>query len=160
MNMAAGDPQDAGSIEQSPFEDVKAPYQNTSGSGQSGGIPGSEDILVNMGMGGQPNNHILLIQGSEEPKEFLARGRLSKQEIADVMLMIADYTAVYNGHTDIMSLIAWKFNASVGIDGQGRKEFVQVETSGRMAQLRGWAGRQADRFRNSGAPNAPPPVTG
>lgn len=128
-----------------------AAYGNgTSGDGR---IPGSEDILVNMGGQGQQNNHILLIKGSEKPEEFLARGRLTQQQTNDVMLMIADDNAVHRGFTDVIGLIGWKYNASIGWDGQGRKEFVQVEIHGRMANLRAGMGRAFDRFRN-GAMNS------
>ena len=124
------------------------PAVHSNGTSGDGRIPGSEDILVNMGARGQENNHILLIKGSEKPEEFLARGRLSAQQISDVMLMIADDNAVHRGFTDVMGLIGWKFNASIGIDGQGRKEFLTAETTGRMAGLRSGFGRVFDRFRN------------
>ena len=130
------------------------PTAYANGTSGNGNIPGEEDILVNLPQGGQQSTHLLLITGSEKPEEFLARGRLTSQQVNDVLLMIADNNAVNKGNTDIMGLIGWKFNASIGVDGQSRREYIQVETASRIAAMRSGAARFADRFRNGPPPAA------
>ncbi len=108
------------------------------------GEPASEDSVVNYGgRTDQPN--MFLITGSDDPKAYLLRGRLNAQQIADVKQMLADENLVDFGDPDLMGLVAYEFNASAGVDGQARDDFMR--TQGSMAKavagMRGFFGRGA-----------------
>ena len=128
-----------------------APVLGSNGKSGDANIPGTEEILVNLGAHGQTDHAKLLVTGSEKPEEFLPRGRLSAQQVNDVMQIQADFNAVHEGSTNIEQLITFKFNASIGVDGEARKEFLAALQSQSMG-LRSGVGRMFDRFRNGNPP--------
>lgn len=123
--------------------------ENTNGHGPLSDIPGQTDVLVSMGQG-SPNLAMVLLTGSDEPKEFLVRARFSAKEIQDMQEMIAIENEVNYGATDIMGIIGWKANATAGQNGEARREAVKIGTAiSRMAMMRRSMGGMFNRFKGA-----------
>lgn len=127
--------------------DLEIAGNGGNGNGPLSGIPGAEDVVVDFAEK-QGSPHLLLVTGSEEPKEYLPRAVLSVGEIGDILEILADANEVDFGDTDIVGLIATKCNASVAVGGNARKEYIEVSVRSAMDR----AGRFFNRLTNG-----PPP---
>ena len=94
--------------------------------------PSQEDLLVNM-PGAAPHPYMWLVTGSDDPREYALRGRMTRQEIADVIEIMADENEMIDGDPDMLGLIAFKFNASAGENGRARDDFKEVAKAGAAA---------------------------
>ena len=73
----------------------------------------------------------------EAPDEFsllAARARVSAKEIADYLVIFGRRQRLKSAHTDIVDLIGKKLQLSIGLNGQARKETVQMYTGGLAAR--------------------------
>ena len=135
-----------GAIDEDAIEELTAPIDMA-------GYPGSEDLAVNFQQG-QGNPLIWLVTGSDEAKEYLARGRKTAPEIADIKEMLADMNELETGDTDLMGLIEFDYNASIGQDGLAREEFIRASRGG-LGMMGGMLGRAMGRMgRQYGNPQA------
>ncbi|MGH7774636.1 MAG: hypothetical protein ACREQA_20625 [Candidatus Binatia bacterium] len=134
-----------------PMEDISVDImadENSNGhSSPLSAVPSQSDILVSMGQG-SPNLAITMITGSEDPKDYVVRGRMTMKEILYIQSMIAWHNTVRHGSMDLMGVIGWRFNASAGINGKAREEAVKIGTAiSRMQMMRRQFGGMFNRFR-------------
>jgi hypothetical protein len=116
--------------------------------GQSGGIPGSEDVLVNYGQG-QQSLPVFMLTGSDKPENYLLRGRLTESDLNDMTEILADYNTIHLGDPDMLNLFAFKANGSAGIGGQARNEAVRIATHAIIAPFAQGVGQVASRMRRN-----------
>ncbi len=120
------DEQRNGDSDQDPLDTVPDPIDESEDPAIGNPLasrPSQEDLMVNM-PGAAPNRLMWLVTGSNVPEEYALRGRLTKQEIADVIEIMADENEMVDGDPDMLGLIAFKFNASAGENGRARQEFI------------------------------------
>src|SRR3990170_590712 len=89
------------------------------------GVPGSEDIFAGFMRSGA-NMVREMLTGSGKPEEYLPRTRISEEEIGMNSRILGMLQAFDTGIVDVPSIIAFKCNARIGLNGLGRGEAVQM----------------------------------
>ncbi len=73
-----------------------------------------------------------MARGSTKAEEYLPLIRIDGRTIARHKRIIASYNLVNLGNMDIMHVMWWGYHASIGEDGKGRHEIVQMVIAQRV----------------------------
>src|SRR3972149_9379883 len=108
-------------------EEVGVSVESSGGNGQRPGvgIPGSEDVFAAISRGGA-NMVREMLTGSGKPEEYLPRTRIEEEEIGMNCRILGMLQAFDTGLVEVPSIIAFKCNARIGLNGLGRGEAVQM----------------------------------
>lgn len=93
----------------------------------------------NLGGGGSGEsiNYEMMFTGSTRPEEYLPRTRLTEEEISDTVRLAFDLNWASFGWVDMERLMWLFFHARQSLEGEARKEMVEVLT-----------GQRRERFAN------------
>ena len=111
---------------------------NTNGNGQ----PGTKGKRANMGDflgikeagGGGFDPVFSMFEAPDEFAELAARARVSKKDVADILVILGRRQRLKRGYTDVVDLVGKKLQLSIGEDGKARQETVQMYTGGLQAR--------------------------
>ena len=108
-------------------EEVVVEQSPIAGDGQRPGVgvPGSEDIFAGFMRTGA-NMVREMLTGSGKPEEYLPRTRITEDEIGMYSRILGMLQGFDPGIVDAPSIIAFKCNARIGLNGLGRGEAVQM----------------------------------
>ena len=151
-----------GDSDQDPLDTVPDPADELEGPAVENPLasrPSIEDLTVNM-PGAAPHPFMWLVTGSDDPKEYALRGRMTRQEIADVIEIMADENEMVDGDPDMLGLIAFKFNASAGENDRARQDFLTASKGAAEAAKASMFGRfnQGAKGQFTQGDVQPPPV--
>lgn len=113
----------------------------------TGGTPGLKDLFVgqdNKGARRDPIDRMAI--SSTKIEEYLPLTRLTPQQLARHTRIIASLNNVNLGHSDPMHVLWFSYVGGIAINGEGRKEMVQMITADRQYQKQ----MQMNRFRQMG----------
>ena len=113
----------------------------------TGGTPGLKDLFVgvdNKGARRDPIDRMAVSYTNIE--EYLPLTRLTQQQLARHTRIIASLNNVNLGHSDPMHVLWYSYIGGIAINGEGRKEMVQMITADRHYQKQ----MAMNRFRQMG----------
>ena len=94
--------------------------------GGNKGYAGMEDLFVDNARQSAWNGVKEMLTGGTEPQVYLARTRLSEQEIQRDARIMGRLRWIATGRSDVAYTQWWKYQARISLDGQGRDEAVQM----------------------------------
>lgn len=105
------------------------PKPETNGSKQKVAPPGLEDFFIHKD-GGSPNIIREMTTTSTDPKEYIPRSIMDRNERAQTLRMYARHMLWEERSFDITELIWLNLACSIAIDGRGRKDAVEMYIGG------------------------------
>jgi len=89
----------------------------------------SDDMFpIGFGGAGRWNPAEEMFKGGFDPAVYLPRARLEKYELARDVRILALHNQLVFGHSNLAELTAVHALASIGVDGQARREVVEIAT--------------------------------
>ena len=113
----------------------------------TGGAPGLKDLFVGTDNKGAKRDPIdRMAVSSTNIEEYLPLARLTTQQVARHTRIIASLNNVNLGHSDPMHVLWYSYLGGIAVNGEGRKEMVQMIVANRQYERQ----QQLNRFRGMG----------